>query len=353
MVAFIENISETVIESLAGTSAQVDSEASVIRGVKLIGFESRNNRSYPPSVLKAAVTHYENTPVNLDHPAKPTDPRSVRDRIGVIRSARFVEGKGVYGDFHFNPKHSAAEQILWDAQNNPAAVGFSHNANLHVSKAQGKTVVESIASVRSMDLVANPATTNGFFESETIDDTEGVIAEKIAADDRWHDLHKIVDAATSMMSRQLYERDSKDVAASVVVLTNIASDLLAELAAYTPTPPPQGGNMAESTDTIESLQAELKALKAEKAAIEFKAAVEGELAACKLTAEQISDPFRKVLFATESADDRAALIADREAVFATEGEQPTKPTGSKPKTTPVTEGVELTPEAMARSLRSR
>ncbi len=158
----------TIVESLAGVSAKVDSGAGVIRGVKLIGFESKNGRSYPPDVLRAAVTHYEGVKVNVDHPRSPTDPRSVSDRIGVIKSARFVEGKGVYGDFHFNPKHQLAEQIAWDAQHNPDAVGFSHNATLRFRPGhqRGRKIVESIAGVRSLDLVADPATTSGFFEHE-------------------------------------------------------------------------------------------------------------------------------------------------------------------------------------------
>jgi len=316
-----KQISETIVESLADTSCQVDSESFVIRGVKLIGFESRNGRSYPPSTLKAAVQHYENTPVNLDHPAKPTDSRSVRDRIGVIRSARFIEGRGVFGDFHFNPKHEAAEQIVWDATNNPSIVGFSHNASLHIARKGGKSVVESIAGVRSMDLVADPATTSGFFESVTDDAsaTEGV-------SDDITDSDSFTEGETVKLEELTLEQivEGRDDVKALVV----------------------------KSEQLEAITAERDQLKAEKRQLEFAAAVESELAASKLTAEQVSDAFRKTLLATESADDREALIADRESCF--EG-QTTPPPKKKPATTPVTEGQgePLTAQDLVRALRSR
>lgn len=171
-------VTEEFTESLSG---QADLPAGIIRGVRLLGPQSSNNRTYPESTLKAAVHHYEGVKVNLDHPKRPQDPRSVRDRIGVIRHARFESGKGIVGDFHFNPKHVVAQQIAWDAQHNSTACGFSHNANLHVSQKAGKQIVESIAGVRSVDLVADPATTGGFFESEQTGPGQPLTPELFAA----------------------------------------------------------------------------------------------------------------------------------------------------------------------------
>ena len=372
MTTKTNEITETICESLADLSCQVDSDASVIRGVKLIGFESRNGRSYPAATLKTAVQHYENTPVNLDHPAKPHDSRSVRDRIGVIRAARFVEGRGIFGDFHFNPKHEAAEQVVWDAQNNPGIVGFSHNASLHIGRKGGKAVVESIAGVRSMDLVADPATTNGFFESTS--GQEGVIDDKIADDEDKQALKKIVNAGISLIDQALWSDDNTIAQAKAAILT-AATDLVAEVTAFTFKSPEGAGEADDmkleeftleqiiegrddvaklidnqNTETLEAVTAERDQLKAEKRALEFTAAVEAELAASKLTAEQVSEPFRKTLLATEGAEDRAGLIADREACF--EGQATTPRT--KPTTTNVTEGVGdvPTPQELARALRA-
>jgi hypothetical protein len=66
----------------ASTGFTVDREASLIRGVKLIGFESLNGRDYPPEVLRADVAKYEGVRVNIDHPDQPTHSRSMRDRFG-------------------------------------------------------------------------------------------------------------------------------------------------------------------------------------------------------------------------------------------------------------------------------
>lgn len=64
----------TVVEGLS-SSVRVDRDSGVIRGVKLIGFESKNGRTYPPSVLKGAVHLYEGAKVNIDHPER--DPGEV------------------------------------------------------------------------------------------------------------------------------------------------------------------------------------------------------------------------------------------------------------------------------------
>ncbi|GAB5442071.1 MAG: hypothetical protein Fues2KO_24200 [Fuerstiella sp.] len=156
------DITEQITTPLAG---RVDRANGVIHGVKLIGFTSRNGRTYPSATLRGAVHLYEGVRVNIDHPQKPHDSRSVRDRIGVIKNARFMEGVGILGDFHFNPNHALADQIAWDAENNPESAGFSHNANLILKQKDGKSVVEEIRDVRHVDLVADPATTSGFFES--------------------------------------------------------------------------------------------------------------------------------------------------------------------------------------------
>jgi hypothetical protein len=162
----------------ASSSTKVDRNAGIIRNVKLIGFESKNRRRYPPEVLRKAVHLYEGAKVNVDHPERdPTQPRKYGERVGAIRNARFVEGKGLYGDFYYNPKHAMAEQIAWDAQNNPEALGFSHNALLRMGPTRdGFEQVEEILNIRSMDLVSDPATTSSLFESFTISDKTGPMA---------------------------------------------------------------------------------------------------------------------------------------------------------------------------------
>lgn len=145
---------------------RIDSEAGILYGVKIIGSKSRNGREYPDKTLREAISLYENAKVNLDHPdGDPGKPRSYQDRFGAIHNVRLKENEGLFADFRFNPKHAVAEQLLWDAKHAPENVGFSHNVEATVRREQDRTIVEKILKVRSVDLVADPASTAGLFES--------------------------------------------------------------------------------------------------------------------------------------------------------------------------------------------
>ena len=146
---------------------RVDRENSIIRNVKVLGLESRNGRIYLPEGVKAAVPLYEGARVNVSHPPKnnPNAPREYGDRIGALENVTF--NNGLFADFKINPEHALAKQLLWDAENAPHNVGLSHHAEGRVAKQKvnGKIVIEAILSVTSVDLVADPATTSGLFES--------------------------------------------------------------------------------------------------------------------------------------------------------------------------------------------
>ena len=149
-----------------GVGIRVDRANGVIRGVKILGIVSRNGRTYLPDALTAAVGLYEQAKVNVNHPkGSPAAARDYQDRIGVIRNVAARPGEGLFGDFHFNPKHALAEQLVWDAEHAPENVGFSHNVQARTSRQGDRVVVEAITKVQSVDLVADPATTGGLFES--------------------------------------------------------------------------------------------------------------------------------------------------------------------------------------------
>lgn len=148
-----------------GVAMRVDRRAGVVRGVKILGLQSRNGRTYLPEALGRAAKLYEGTKVNVNHPqGDPLSPRDYRDRIGAIRNVAVRSGEGLFGDFHFNPKHALAEQLAWDAEHAPENVGFSHNVCARTSRRGDRLVVEAITKVQSVDLVADPATTRGLFE---------------------------------------------------------------------------------------------------------------------------------------------------------------------------------------------
>lgn len=148
-----------------GVSMSVDREQGLLRGVKLIGLQSRNGRRYRESALTEAAALYEEAKVNVNHPkGNPLSPRDYQDRLGVIRNVRLWAGEGLFGDLHFNPKHALAEQLVWDAEHNPRNVGFSHNVLAKLTREGESVVVEEITKVQSVDLVADPAATEGLFE---------------------------------------------------------------------------------------------------------------------------------------------------------------------------------------------
>ena len=156
--------------------AESNVSGSVIHNVKLLGKLSKNKRTYSEQALKDAVRLYENVPVYFDHP---TD-KEMRERKGV-RSVRDIAGKirnprrgadGIRGDVQlidmaeaggFNPKAfvtALAEQM-------PEMVGFSHRASGKITRGKdgASDVVESLAHVFAQELVTEPATTDGLFES--------------------------------------------------------------------------------------------------------------------------------------------------------------------------------------------
>lgn len=285
-----------ITESLEGVGATVDIEQGIIRGVKLVGLESKNpipvGRSYPPDVLRSAVHHYEGLKVNVDHPAHPSDPRGVRDRIGMIQGARFVEGKGIFGDFKYNPKHALADQVAWEAVNNPKALGFSHNVRFKWhTQSGGKQVVESILGVRSLDLVADPATTNGFFES----------------------IEPETDMDFSKLTLESLQAERPDLLKSVLESKQATEAAKAQ------------------ADELESLKAKVTALESEKAALALESAIAGELEAAGLTKEQCSDVFMEQVSHAKDAAGRKALIDDRKALVAVqEGKLAQKPKYTPP-----------------------
>ena len=342
-----KTISAKITEGLA-SGTRVDRTAGVIRGVKLIGFESRNNRIYPAKVLKEAVHLYEGAKVNIDHPERgPGQERKYSDRFGAIKNVRFVEGQGLYGDFHFNPHHPMTEQVLWDAENNPEALGFSHNATLRLGKPQGgKEVIESIIQIRSMDLVADPATTTSLFESQDMDEmpTPSAPAET--------DPKAAMKGAFRQMIMAAVDDESLDMKATIKKISEIMKSQEKLMG---------GGSSAPSTDeaeeaydkdkkmeesykqTISALTQRLESYEAKEKQAQRLESINTELAKAGLNpkdSRHVSELFSKQLLATESEADRAELIKDRAALLGTQRRTESRDPVYTPATTQVTESMD-------------
>lgn len=183
-----------------GQALRSDPDLGVLRGVKLLGLRSRNGRRYAESALRQAIGLYEGSKVNVNHPARdPLGPRDYRDRLGVVRNARLEAGNGLFGDLHYNPKHPLAEQLAWDAEHAPQNVGLSHNVLARTRRDGEDTVVEAITRVQSVDLVADPATTSGLFESHQIPTDETADSPLLAENAR---LREELEQLSEQLDRQ-------------------------------------------------------------------------------------------------------------------------------------------------------
>ncbi len=168
-----------LLESNVGTGYdRIDEEAGVIYGVRVINLESLNGRRYRESALREKAYLYEGAKVNLNHvrqkPGQIMD-RSLDDFWGELRNVRWQEGfgtsePGLVADLHFLKTHEKTPKLLEAARRFPDKFGLSHDASgEEIQTSAGREVVE-IYEVHSVDLVANPATTKGLFES--VDMTE-------------------------------------------------------------------------------------------------------------------------------------------------------------------------------------
>ena len=160
----MEELLQEFVDS-RGVEVRVDRQQGVLRGVKLLGLQSRNGRKYLPDALSAARALYEGARVNVNHAkGHPLAARDYQDRLGVVRQIAWRNAEGLFGDLHFNPRHALAEQLVWDAEHAPENVGLSHNVQARTVRQGDDTLVEAILKVHSVDLVADPATTAGLFE---------------------------------------------------------------------------------------------------------------------------------------------------------------------------------------------
>lgn len=155
----------------SSASLRVDREKGIIYGVRILGRKSDGNHlGYPREVTQRAIPLYEGIKVNCDHPPRDhnkqviqTD-RSVFDRFGKLLNVR-DEPEGLTGDLHFLTSHPMAPAVCEAAEKMPDIFGLSHNANVRESLDSGQVI--AINRVRSVDLVADPGTTRGIFESST------------------------------------------------------------------------------------------------------------------------------------------------------------------------------------------
>jgi hypothetical protein len=184
-------IERDVLEYVQATKpCRVDRDKGIIYGCKLVGLQSKNGGRYTLEGLREAAPMFEGAKCNLNHPDrdKPGKDRDVQDRFGIFHNY-MVGDDGAYADLHYLKSHPFAA-VACEAAENPqleTALGFSQNARtIQVPDGNGGIIHESITRVRSVDLVADPATTCSIFESENqaMNDphTQGMAGDDVVPD---------------------------------------------------------------------------------------------------------------------------------------------------------------------------
>lgn len=272
----------------------VDRAAGIVRGVKVLGQESTNGRTYSTKAMQEARALYEGVAVNIDHRAGEGTSRSYAERFGRLKQVVF-DGSGLRADLHFNPKHALAEQFAWDAEHGTHGVGLSHDIVGQVTRRDGRAIVEAITKVHSVDLVADPATTRSLHESTDPPETETVNFQEI----------------------------------TLASLTTNRPDLLEAHKATLAASAEQQAKDAE----LKTLREKLDRLEAEKAAALLESTIAAEIAAAKLPERLVTDTFRQTLREAKDAVARQALIEDRAAIGKAAAGGTTTPVSREQRTT--------------------
>jgi hypothetical protein len=154
-------------ESTSGFT-RVDREARVIRGVKVLGLESKNGRRYLKEAAEKAVPRYEGRKIYIDHQFiegnGKSKPRQTGERWGKLVNVKPDASGELYGDLEYLDSHPMTESIL-EAAERFNDFGLSHDAGGKMRKENGENVVYEIAEVYSVDIVQDPATNRNLFES--------------------------------------------------------------------------------------------------------------------------------------------------------------------------------------------
>lgn len=160
----VDLLEEVFTEGLAGN---IDEENGILKNVKILGAVSKNGRTYSDAAQDDVVRLAEGIEVNVNHP-----PRNNADveRLqiegwGVLKESRRASD-GPRGDLHYLKSHPETPMIL-ERVRRGFPIGLSINAKGKTVSSNGKTIVESVARMNSVDLVRRPGATKNLFESES------------------------------------------------------------------------------------------------------------------------------------------------------------------------------------------
>lgn len=168
---------------LAAGAPRVDRAAGVIYGVKVVGRESPNTHGQPgatkgtryeEAALREALPLYS-CAVNVNHPPRrrgpgPAEDRDATERLGRLVNPRVVGGE-TYADLELLKTHPMAERLMEAAERMPDAFALSHHAYGSGRVVGGWYVIDHIARVDSVDVVADGGTNSTLFEAKAVSKT--------------------------------------------------------------------------------------------------------------------------------------------------------------------------------------
>jgi hypothetical protein len=212
-----------------GSPLRVDRDAGVIYGVKVLGFRSRNSHGlkeatggteYTRKCAEESLPLYEGVDVLIDHDAAAGPGRKARgvaDVFGALRNVTLA-ADGVRADLHFNREHPLARIVCEDVERGLGRFGLSHDASAKRERfdpASKRLVIESLATVRSVDLVRKPATNRNLWESSNVETTlreqlEGRLPKWKGNRRKWADRLLEDDAMAPMMDAPVEADDGGD-----------------------------------------------------------------------------------------------------------------------------------------------
>ena len=328
----------------------IDEATPVIPRVKILGWDSTNRRKYLYESVE--LKDYEGISVNLNHPEGRHQSRAVQERFGWFANVTKDES-GVWGDLHYNPELPYAKAFAWWAKHKPDKIGMSHDA-IGQGITKGDIFEVHKARPRAVDLVADPATTKGLYESmnpelgddvpdseEGLDDLQTHIKNAISAivDDDAMDVkakeRKIKKALKLLEDPPEEEDEEGDEEGEKSEKKDDEEEEEEEdddkknaKESVRPRKRAEGDTVKALRERVDILEAQLAVEASNRAATEREKLVAKLLEQAKFPKNAVSDFFKAQLF--EAADEKTikTLIEDRRRVLGVERPRSSGPSGA-------------------------
>ena len=281
-----------------GAFSEATVEGNVIQNVALLGPVSSNKRVYTRQAMEDAVQLYNGAPIYPDHPnfedMSGDGNRRFMDLAGKIMNTRLA-GDRVRGDVVLVSSNPVGERLKAFAEELPKEVGFSHRADGEISVSEdGTQTVERLTKVYALEIVTEPATVAGLFESKNGDATPKPEGEGEM---------EIKDLTLEALKAQ---RPDLMKSITEAVTTEVLETLKEDTAS---------ADMKAKLDTAETekkdLQKKLDEAEVKEAARVRADLVTAKLEEAKLPEKVVSDRFKESLTNAKDEAEIDALIEDR------------------------------------------